>query len=79
MALVSDALSFGLQVLGLGLAEGLQVLIDLATAVALAVLLKVRMGLLIPFLVEAVPGLAVFPTWALAVVVWAAATPVSEA
>lgn len=71
-ALVSDALSFGLEFLSLGLAELPQMALDLLTAVLIFVLLGFRWGLLIPLLVEAFPALAVFPSWALAVAAYAA-------
>jgi hypothetical protein len=71
-ALVSDALSFGLEFLSLGLAEPVQVALDLVTALLIFALLGFRWGLLIPLALEAIPALAAFPTWFLAVAAYAA-------
>ncbi len=75
LALASDAVSFGLQATGLGLAVVPQVALDLATAVGLALLIRPRWGLLAPLALEAFPGTAAFPAWAVAVAVWAALEP----
>jgi hypothetical protein len=62
IAIVSDALS-----LGLTFAPPLQWTLDIATALALFVVLG-RQWLLLPALVtEAIPGLAVLPAWVLVV------------
>ena len=73
LALVSDAGSFGLDTLGFGLGMIVQVGVDLLTAVGLILLLGFRWTLAVPLVVEAFPGLALFPTWTLAVAFYAAA------
>jgi len=72
LALVSDAFSFGLEFLSLGLAEFHQILVDLGTAAGVAVLVGPRWSLALPLLAEAFPASSVFPSWALAVAAWAA-------
>jgi rfaE bifunctional protein nucleotidyltransferase chain/domain len=62
LAALSDAVSFGM-----ALAVPIQVAVDALTAVALFALLGFRLGLLIPLVIEAIPGLAAFPTWTLAI------------
>ena len=71
-ALASDAVSFGLEFLSLGLAEIPQVAVDLATAAVIFAMLGFRWGLAIPLGLEALPGFAAFPSWALAVGAYAA-------
>jgi len=75
VALASDALSFGLEFLSLGLAEIPQLAVDLATAVAIFLLLGFRWGLLAPLVIEAFPAMSAFPSWALAVAAYAALEP----
>jgi hypothetical protein len=72
VALLSDAVSFGLQFFSLGLAEIPQLAVDLVTAVALVLLLGFRWGLALALIVEAFPVTAAFPSWALAVAAQAA-------
>ena len=72
LAVVSDAASFGLEAFGLGLGMVLQVGVDLATAALLILILGFRWTLAVPLVVEAIPGLALFPTWTLAVAAYAA-------
>ena len=67
LAVVSDIISFGT-----AWVAPAQWAIDALTAVALFVLLGFRWKLLIPLVIEAVPGLAVFPTWTLALLAFAA-------
>ncbi len=67
LAAVSDAISFGV-----GWVAPVQWAIDALTAIALFILLGWRWKLLVPLLIEAVPGLAVFPTWILALLAMAA-------
>jgi rfaE bifunctional protein nucleotidyltransferase chain/domain len=62
LAALSDALSFGFTFTG-----PVEMSIDALTAVALFALLGFRPGLLIPLVIEAIPGLSSFPTWTLAV------------
>jgi hypothetical protein len=75
VALASDALSFGLEAFSLGLAEPLQIAVDAATALLVSLLIGFRWSLAIPLAIEAVPGLAVFPTWAAALAALAALEP----
>lgn len=77
-ALVSDGLSFGLEFLSLGLAEPVQLALDLLTALLIFILLGFRWGLLLPLVLEAIPALAAFPSWALAVAAHAALDPENE-
>ena len=72
VAALSDAVSFGLEFFGFGLGMILQVGVDLLTAVAMIALLGFRWTLAIPLVMEAIPVLAVFPTWTLAVAAYAA-------
>jgi hypothetical protein len=72
VALLSDAVSFGLQFFSLGLAEIPQLGVDLLTAVVLVILLGFRWGLALALVVEAIPITAAFPSWALAVAAQAA-------
>jgi len=72
LALLSDALSFGLEFLSLGLAEFPQILVDLVTAIGIAVLVGPRWSMALPLLVESFPASSMFPSWALAVAAWAA-------
>ena len=62
VALLSDALSFGL-----GLTFIFVWLVDFATAAILFAILGFRWALFIPIFIEAIPVLAVFPSWGLAV------------
>ena len=62
LAAASDAASFGLN-----WALPLQVAVDFLTALALWAVLGFRWPLFLALMVEAVPGVAVFPTWTLAV------------
>ena len=78
VALASDALSFGLELLTLGLGEPAQLAVDFGTALVLALILGWRWSLLLPLGVEAVPALALFPTWALAVAALAATDAAPE-
>ena len=71
-AMVSDLLSFGIEAVSLGLAEPVQIGVDLITAVVIVALVGFRWGLAVPLIVEAVPVAAAFPTWTLAVVAYAA-------
>lgn len=73
LAVASDVLSFGLDALGFGLGMIVQEGVDLLTALGLIFLLGFRWTLAIPLVVEAFPGLALFPTWTLAVAFYAAA------
>lgn len=75
LALVSDAFSFGLEFFSLGLAEPLQVAVDLVTAAVLIFLLGFRWGLGLPLVAEAFPVTSAFPSWALAVLAFAALEP----
>ena len=68
LAVVSDAFSFGLAVTG-----PFQVAGDLVTAVALFIVLGFRWALFIPLVTEAIPAVALFPAWTLAVAAMAAA------
>ena len=79
LALVSDAASFGLDAFGFGLGLVIQVGVDLVTAVLLILILGFRWTLAIPLIVEAIPGLALFPTWTLAVAAYAAVEKESDA
>ena len=74
-ALASDALSFGLEFASFGLAEFPQVLVDLGTAVGLAMIVGPRWSLVLPLTLEAFPATSAFPSWALAVAAWAALEP----
>jgi hypothetical protein len=65
---ISDAISFGLAFSG-----PFEVAADLITAVALFAILGFRWPLFIPLVVEAIPGVAVFPTWVVAIAAMAAA------
>jgi MFS family permease len=67
-AALSDGLSFAF-----ALAPPFQLGIDLATAVLLLLLIGWRWGLAAALAVEAIPGLALFPAWTLAVLAYAAA------
>lgn len=62
MALVSDLLSVGFE-----LVPPLQIGLDLTTALVLWVLCGWRWAMLPALIVEAIPGLALFPTWSLVV------------
>lgn len=70
IAALSDAVSLGAQ-----LAPPLQIAVDVATAVALFAVLGFRWPLLPVLVVEAIPGLATFPTWMLVVGVLVGVTP----
>ncbi|MGH7442535.1 MAG: hypothetical protein ACREKE_07685 [bacterium] len=72
---MSDALSFGLIAFSLGLAEPIQMALDLATAVGLLLLLGFRWSLAFALALEAFPATSVFPCWALAVAAQAALEP----
>jgi hypothetical protein len=67
VAMVSDALGFGVV-----LWPPVQWLLDAATAVVLLVVLGFRWQLLSALIVEAIPGLEVFPAWTLVVAALAA-------
>jgi len=77
VALLSDVISFGLDgLLGLfsmGVSDLVQIPIDLATAGIMVAILGFRWTLAIPLVAEAIPGVAMFPTWTLAVAFYAAA------
>lgn len=62
LALASDALSVAFELL-----PPVQIGIDLVTALALFAVLGFRWPLLPALVVEAIPGLSLFPTWTLAV------------
>ena len=62
VALVSDLLSVGFEFV-----PPLQIAIDVATALALWFLCGWRWPLLPALIVEAIPGLSLFPTWSLVV------------
>jgi rfaE bifunctional protein nucleotidyltransferase chain/domain len=62
LAAASDGVSFGL-----GLTVFVQVAVDILTALALWALLGFRWPLFAALLVEAIPGIAMFPSWTLAV------------
>jgi hypothetical protein len=68
LAVISDAISFGLAFTG-----PFEVAADLITALALFAILGFRWPLFIPLVVEAIPGVAVFPTWVVAIGAMAAA------
>ena len=68
IALVSDVLGFGVELL-----PPVQWMVDAATAVALSLALGFRWPLLFALVVEAIPGLGVFPAWTLVVAALAAA------
>jgi hypothetical protein len=78
LALASDAASFGLDAFGMGLGLVIQVGVDLATAALLILILGFRWTLAVPLVVEAIPGLALFPTWTLAVAADAAVEKESD-
>ncbi len=76
IAAVSDALSFALT-----LAPPLQWATDAGTAVALFLVLGWQWALLPGLIVEAIPGLAVFPFWVLvvgAVATWGRVRPSAD-
>jgi hypothetical protein len=79
VAVLSDVLSFGLDgVLGLfslGVSDLVEIPVDLVTAGIMIAVLGFRWTLAIPLVAEAIPGLAVFPTWTLAVGFYAATDP----
>jgi hypothetical protein len=75
VSLVSDAISFGLEALSLGLAEPPQLVVDFLTAAALVALLGFRWTLALPLFAEAVPATSAFPSWVLAVAALAALEP----
>jgi hypothetical protein len=62
IAIVSDALAVWVE-----LVPPVQIVLDLATAAALFAVLGFRWALLPPLVIEAIPGLGLFPTWILAV------------
>jgi len=62
VALVSDVLSVGFEFV-----PPLQIGLDLATGLVLWAMLGWRWPLLPALIVEAIPGLALFPTWSLVV------------
>lgn len=62
VALVSDLLSVGFEFV-----PPLQIAIDVATALALWFLCGWRWPLLPALIVEAIPGLSLFPTWSVVV------------
>jgi hypothetical protein len=68
LAVISDAVSFGLAFTG-----PFEVAADLVTALALFSILGFRWPLFIPLVVEAIPAVAVFPTWTVAIAAMAAA------
>jgi hypothetical protein len=76
VAVISDIISFGLEGLlglfSLGVSDLVQIPVDLLTAALIVVLLGFRWTLAIPLVAEAIPGLAIFPTWTLAVAAYAA-------
>lgn len=73
IASVSDAISVAAQ-----FTPPIQIGIDIATAIALFVVLGFRWPLLPVLVVEAVPGLATFPTWMLVVGVMVGVTPTAK-
>jgi hypothetical protein len=74
VAAVSDAIS-----IFAAFAPPVQWTVDAVTAIALFVLLGFRWPLLPVLVVEAVPGVAMFPTWLLAVAVLVGVTPTRRA
>lgn len=74
LAIASDILSFGLSFTG-----PMQLGVDLMTGLALFALLGLRWTLFIPIFVEAIPALAMFPTWTLAVMAMMAFEPKTDA
>lgn len=74
LAVVSDIFSSGLSFTG-----PMQLGVDLLTALAIFSLLGLRWALFIPIFIEAWPGLAVFPTWTLAVMAMMALEPKTDA
>lgn len=62
VALLSDVLSVGFELI-----PPLQLALDIVTALALWALCGWRWPLLPALIVEAIPGLALFPTWTLVV------------
>jgi hypothetical protein len=63
IAAISDAASVGTQ-----FAPPLQLGVDVTTALLLLLILGRRWQLLPPLIVEAIPGLALFPTWIAAMI-----------
>lgn len=74
VAAASDALSVGTQ-----FAPPIQWTIDVVTALILFWCFGFRWPLLPVFVMEAIPGLATFPTWILATSVLAGTTPTRKA
>jgi hypothetical protein len=70
IAALSDAVSLAAQ-----LAPPVQIGVDIATGALLFAVLGFRWPLLPVLVIEAIPGLAAFPTWLLAVGVLAGFTP----
>ena len=70
IAAVSDAISIFAELI-----PPLEWALDAATAIALFAVLGFRWPLLPALVAEAIPGVAVFPTWVLAVAVIAGLTP----
>lgn len=64
---LSDALSIGVEFL-----PPVQIAIDLATALVIWALLGWRWTMLVALVAEAIPGLALFPTWLLVVLAYGA-------
>jgi hypothetical protein len=62
VALVSDALAVWVELL-----PPVQIALDVGTALLLFSILGFRWALLPPLVVEAIPGLGLFPTWLVAV------------
>jgi len=73
-AALSDALGFGVTLL-----PPVQWVLDAATAAVLFIVLGFRWPLLSALVVEAVPGLELFPTWSLVVAALAATSTPSPA
>jgi hypothetical protein len=70
VAAISDAISVGAEFV-----PPLQIAVDVVTAVILFVVLGFRWPLLPVLVIEAIPGVAAFPTWILAVSVLVGITP----
>lgn len=62
IAVVSDALSIGFQLM-----LPMQLTLDIATALLLFIVLGWRWPLLLGLVMEAIPGVAIFPAWVLVV------------
>jgi hypothetical protein len=73
IAAISDAISLGAEFV-----PPLQIFIDLVTAGALFAVLGFRWPLLPALVVEAIPGVAAFPSWVLVVAMLVGLTPTAK-